>query len=50
MLLAPAVGRGLNRVTRKKFTGSELSVFKGREARLNLAIFLALVTAGSINH
>ena len=35
-------------MTRKKCTGSELSVFKGREARLNLAIFLALALLGPL--
>jgi len=33
---------GKAQMTRKKCMGSELSVFKGREAKLNLAIFLIL--------
>lgn len=32
-------------MTRKKCTGSELSVFKGIEAKLNLAIFLILAVS-----
>src|SRR5450759_4007485 len=35
-------------MTRKKCMGSELSVFKGREARLNLAIFTILALLGPL--
>lgn len=36
-------------MVRKKCKGTELSVFKGREARLNRAIFQALATKGPQN-
>lgn len=35
-------------MTQKKCSSSELSVFKGREARLNLAIFIALALLGPL--
>jgi hypothetical protein len=35
-------------MTRKKCMGSELSVFKGREARLNLSIFTILALLGPL--
>lgn len=35
-------------MTRKKCTGSELSVFKGIEAKLNFAVFAVLVSLGPL--
>jgi DNA-binding MarR family transcriptional regulator len=35
-------------MTRKKSVGTELSVFKGREAKLNLAIFITLAQLGPL--
>jgi hypothetical protein len=35
-------------LTQKKCSSPELSVFKGREARLNLAIFIALALLGPL--
>jgi hypothetical protein len=36
-------------MTRKKYKGSELSVFKGREAKLNIAIFFILALSDPLN-
>ena len=42
------LGRAQETLTRKKSMSSELCVFKGREARLNLALFTVLASLGPL--